>query len=620
MPTELNLSFLYDSALDEENIKSVCKAIEQQFSQAPKCTAFDKREKNYTQNNLVFLMLCDSDFLLYFQEIAQQKITLCIISYKNNPLQQKEYKIPAKLEDALALASQENSFKRDNIIQCNGEHLLGSVKIGETDYSSGYKTLKNIFSYHLKPIHIETDKEQEIDTIALFIEIASEAFMQNSRANFFKESNNQCRRISAIFYAPQSILGALRLSFYLSKKRHISENLPASIGTIKTDMLRISTPAEPFFVSYNDKVATQTQSIEIQQYKSEAEVISGYEGCIPAEDKESIRMQNLPTDTNLITFFTKKALPLIPIAAESSFADLFTKLRSSAQIHTSYMLLLVVSVLMATIGLFQNSSPTIIGAMILAPLMAPIISFSMGAIRFDKALIFQSTKTIIYSILIALAASAFLAWALPFIHITQQMSMRTHPTLLDLAVAILSGIVAAYGYSNSKVGESLAGVAIAVALVPPLCVAGVGIGWESWQIFTDAFLLFLANIAGIVFAAGLMFYILGYSSTKYVSTAFVIKFLMLALIAIPLWVSSRSLIVDEKIYKELEHSPSIALLKNKVDIQIAKIEHKNATTFVFINLRAKRALTLQEKDKIAAKLKQLTGKDIKLIFSYETVY
>ena len=620
MPTELNLSFLYDPALDEENIKSVCTAIEQQFSQAPESAAFDKRDSSYTENDLVFLMICDDDFLLYFQEIAQKKIMLSILPYTNNPLQQKEYKIPANIENALALAAQEESFKRDNILQCNGEYVLGSLKIGEMDYSKGYKTLKNIFSHHLKPIHIETDKEQEIDTIALFIEIASEAFMQNSRANFFKESDNQCRRISAIFYAPQSILGALRLSFYFSKKHHVSENLPASIGTIKTDMLDINTPAEPFYVSYNNTSSIQTQSLKVEQHISEVEVISGYEGCAAAEDKESIRMQNLPTDTNLITFFTKKALPLIPIAAESSFADLFTKLRSSAQMHVSYMLLLVVSVLMATIGLFQNSSPTIIGAMILAPLMAPIISFSMGAIRFDKALISQSLKTIFYSILIALAASAFLAWALPFVHITQQMSMRTHPTLLDLAVAILSGIVAAYGFSNSKVGESLAGVAIAVALVPPLCVAGIGLGWESWQIFADAFLLFLANIAGIVFAAGLMFYILGYSSTKYISTAFIIKFLMLALIAIPLWISSSSLIVDEKIYKELEQSQNIALLKNKVAIQVAKIEHKSGTTFVFINLRAKRALTLEQKNAIAAKLKQLTGKDIKLIFTYETIY
>jgi len=84
MPTELNLLFLYDPALDEENIKSACTSIEQQFSRAPKCTAFDKRNNSHTENDLVFLMICDSDFLLYFQEIAQKKIRLSILYSKKS--------------------------------------------------------------------------------------------------------------------------------------------------------------------------------------------------------------------------------------------------------------------------------------------------------------------------------------------------------------------------------------------------------------------------------------------------------------------------------------------------------------------------------------------------------
>jgi len=617
MPTESNIIFLYDHTIEKERIKSIYKAIEKQFSKIPKYIAFDKRNNNYTQNDMVFLMISDNDFLLYFQEIAQKQIKLVILPFKDNPLQQKEYNIPTKIEDALLLATKENSLKRNTILTFNGEYILGNIEIGETEFLNFSKTLKSIFSHHLKPIHIETGKNQKIDTAALSIEVGSEAFMSINYPNFFKISNNQCRRISAIFYAPQSILDELRLSLYWYKKYDFSENLPRSIGTIITDKLNISTTAEPFFVSYNNKII-QAQSIEIQLYKTNAKVISSYEKCAAAEDKESVRMQNLPTDSNLINFFTKKTLPFVPIAAENSFAELFTKLRSSAKMDISYIILLIVSVLMATLGLFQNSSPTIIGAMILAPMMAPIISFAMGAIRFDKTLILQSFKTIIYSTLIALAASAFLAWTLPFVHITEQMSMRTHPTLLDLAVAILSGIVAAYGYANSKVGESLAGVAIAVALIPPLCVAGIGLGWESLDIFINAFLLFLANIAGIIFAAGLMFYMLGYSSAKYASTAFVIKLFMLVIIAIPLWVSSRTLIVDEKIYKEFKYIKKI--FKNNITVKIAKIEHRKNTTFVFINIRSKKALSFKEKNEIAKKIKQRLGNKIKLIFTYETVY
>ena len=619
MPHTRSLFFLYDTVIDQNSINTICTEIENRFHKSPQCNIFEKRAHNYNSGDLIFIMISDSDFLHLFNEIKDHPITIVIVPYPDNTLQQKEYDIPSNPEDALELVSNENSFIRTNVITCNDKTVIGSIKIGEADWSESYKTVKNIFSHHLKPIHIETDKGQDIDTISLFIEIASEPFMQYSRSSFFKASNNQCRRISSIFYAPQSILGVLKLRFFLSKAHHTSENLPSAIGTIQTDRLHIETAADPFFVSYND-TQIQTKTLEIKSSTTVLGVVSGYKGCVGKDDKESLRMQNLPTDSSLITFFTKKPLPLIPIAAESSFADLFTKLRASAQITPAYMLLLLVSVLMATIGLFQNASPTIIGAMILAPLMAPIISFSMGAIRFDKTLISQSVKTIIFSVLIALTASALLAWMLPFIHITDQMSMRTHPTLLDLAVAILSGVVAAYGYSNSKIGESLAGVAIAVALVPPLCVAGIGIGWASWQIFSDAFLLFLANIAGIVFAAGLIFYLLGYASAKYISTAFFIKFLMLALITVPLWVSSRTLIVDEKIYQEISYIRTIPKIAHRANLDIAKVLHKDGQTLVVINVQTDQTFTTKEKSTLATQVKELMTHNAKLVFNFERVY
>ncbi|HIP61024.1 MAG TPA: DUF389 domain-containing protein, partial [Sulfurovum sp.] len=114
---------------------------------------------------------------------------------------------------------------------------------------------------------------------------------------------------------------------------------------------------------------------------------------------------------------------------------------------------------------------------------------------------------------------------------------RLSPTILDLFVAIVSGMAAAYAKSNEKILGSLAGVAIAVALVPPIAVAGIGLGWGEWGMFSSAFLLFVTNLVGIVLAAAFTFMVLGFSPLRVAKKGIMIWLVIVALVAIPLYSS-----------------------------------------------------------------------------------
>lgn len=295
------------------------------------------------------------------------------------------------------------------------------------------------------------------------------------------------------------------------------------------------------------------------------------------------------------------------------------EIRQNAMLTQPFVVLLTLSVLIGAFGLYLNSGPVIIGAMILAPFMAPIVSLSMGIVRLDKRLISQSTRTIGISIGLSLLLGLVFAWLLPLGHLTEQMSSRTHPNLLDLGVAILSGIAAAYVVNREDLAQSLAGVAIAVALVPPLTVAGIGLGWGDWSMFSGAFLLFMANLVGIVFAAGVLFYMLGYSFLRYMKTAMLYKLLMLAVIIVPLGISTHTLWQEEAL-QPLKPAAQYSLPAAGPALEGATHRGPWPAKTVYLTLQ------LPAKEGEAAKqaavrfLKQQLGEDVKLVINVQEIY
>lgn len=166
----------------------------------------------------------------------------------------------------------------------------------------------------------------------------------------------------------------------------------------------------------------------------------------------------------------------------------------------------------ATLGLILNSTAVVIGAMLVAPLLGPLLGLSLSVAVGDGRLFLQTLIVILVGTVGIVALSAFISWIMPFSTVTDEIAARTRPNLLDLAIAVFSGLAGAVVTASreSRLSASIPGVAVAVALVPPLGVAGFGIGtgWQ-WPIISGSLLLFGANLAGIVLSGLAVFLMVG---------------------------------------------------------------------------------------------------------------
>ncbi|MBW3553558.1 MAG: DUF389 domain-containing protein [Gemmatimonadetes bacterium] len=177
-----------------------------------------------------------------------------------------------------------------------------------------------------------------------------------------------------------------------------------------------------------------------------------------------------------------------------------------------YWLVLALSGAIATLGLALDSAAVVIGAMLVAPLLGPIVGLSLALAVGDSRLALQCAAVVGGSLVVVVATAAALTALLPFHTLTLQISSRIHPTTLDLGVAVCSGLVAALVTvaRRHRLSTAIPGVAVAVALIPPLAVAGFGMA-AAWQtdVIRGALLLLGANLAGIVLSGVAVFLLIG---------------------------------------------------------------------------------------------------------------
>lgn len=204
---------------------------------------------------------------------------------------------------------------------------------------------------------------------------------------------------------------------------------------------------------------------------------------------------------------------VVPIEERAPvFNKLFFHYKKDWQISFSLMLFLSVGI--ASLGLSKDSSATIIGAMIIAPLGQSIVAFG-GAIALGwRIQSFRMIGIIILGTVSSILMAYILGLALPDITPNQQMLVRTSPDLRDLGIAVLAGAAGAYGYYRSEYSTILSGVAIAEALVPPLCTCGLMLEQGHFILAKGGFLLFATNLVGITFAAIFIFFILGLKTNR----------------------------------------------------------------------------------------------------------
>jgi len=214
-----------------------------------------------------------------------------------------------------------------------------------------------------------------------------------------------------------------------------------------------------------------------------------------------------------------------------------------------YFTMLVISAIIATTGLLTNNVAVIIGGMLVSPLLMPIIGISLGAVKGDFELFSSAIEAEAKGVAIVIVLVAILTLMVPNAVVTGEILMRTAPTPLDLFVALASGTAAAYALTRKGISAALPGVAIAVAVMPPLCVVGIGFALKQPVVALGGALTFIANIVAINFAASAVFWLMEFSphwsfaeeeTKKKLQTSAVLLLLILLPLAWIMWQSIES--------------------------------------------------------------------------------
>ena len=467
--------------------------------------------------------------------------------------------LPDGVDAAIEFALRQDSYVMD-LVLCNGQVILYRATFGwlpllDEPEEVGplravLRTLRKLQRIRLFPLKITTAGHPAIRTAA-----SGGMLVTHHRgtlgSNLLKGSKS--RRdgaVGLILTAPISVLDYLVFLGQIGLPLRRGRQLPRTIGFIKSARLRVE--SEQAFDVFIDGARATRAPVVCETLKDAARVNIGPELRDAASSaecvKDTIKTGNLPNEAELLKAPSSR-LPFFSYASEDRFRELFVSLRQDAQTSGNYIALMVLSTMLATVGLYLDSAAVIIGAMLLAPLMAPLVSVSMGILRADDKLFTSALKTIAVGVVIALAAAALTTRGFSAKPVTHEMLGRLNPTLLDLAVAVFSGIAAAYAKSHKEIAQNLAGVAIAVALVPPLAVAGIGLGRGDMLFFVKAFLLFLTNMVGITLAAMFTFRVIGFSPVVRNKRGMGVMLVMLALISVPLY-AAYTRVVDQILFEQ----------------------------------------------------------------------
>jgi len=276
-----------------------------------------------------------------------------------------------------------------------------------------------------------------------------------------------------------------------------------------------------------------------------------------------------------------------------------------------YRLELILSCLVASLGLLTNSIPVVIGAMLIAPILEPIKSFSFAVTTGSRSIYLKAIKTLGISILVAVFVSYLVTLVVPFADVTKEILARTSPTIVDLLIALASWVVAVLSLGFKRLSESVAWVAMAVALMPPLCVMWIGLQFLNRDIMLGSTLLFLTNLVAIIVVGIIIFYMFWFFPTNKKgknrsAMRTILVFLTITIISIPLWKWMQSIAQDYKFNAILNTTFDNFLDTVDPRIEPTEIEYKKSEDKTLrINATLNVPNTVKITDKHKAELTQL---------------
>lgn len=305
-------------------------------------------------------------------------------------------------------------------------------------------------------------------------------------------------------------------------------------------------------------------------------------------------------------------LPEAPSLEEDR--QLYQDLFSDADWNINYVVLIISSCLIASFGLISNSTAVIIGAMLIAPLMLPLRALAFGALEGNLRLFNKALLTIGGGTVIAILLSCLVGLIVKIPEFGSEVLSRTQPNLVDLGIAIAAGAISVFAKIRQGISDALAGTAIAVALMPPLCVVGLSLSQGINSFSKGAFILYLTNLLGITLACMLVFIAAGYTE---LSQSFGWTLALTALLVLPLGANFVELIRQEQLkasIKEILLTQTVTLSQSEVDLVRTRVNWSTQPPIVYLSVQTDKKITPTQVRFIQEFISQKMQQDLRLVF------
>ncbi|MEB2776956.1 TIGR00341 family protein [Algoriphagus sp. D3-2-R+10] len=561
------ITFVYDPETKQEKLEELIERLDPKpdnHISYSELNINDFSSKDWLACSLPDILLKE-----LFEQLKDSEVNLGLLPHPKMDQGKKGFGINTIFEKAWEEIQVAKEAPKIDLMLVNEQLAFNSLVIGTSlsilysnSVSNFFEGVKARFSQltklfrkvKLKPYTITykngSNEEKKLETAAMGIIAVPHCESNLIFRRVIQESGLDDGRIHVLILAPKSLFSLIQFGLQNLFFPIKGGTLPSFVGYISTSEVFITSSETIQFALDGEENEEKDLTINLVEERIKllpgASLIDAGEKGGPTEINASL----LPTG-RLKEELLHSYLPWVRHATSDEFKELFSLLRKNSQTTSTYLVLMALSTMIATFGLFGDSAPVVIGAMILAPLMGPIISLAMGALRQDALLIKNSMITIFWGIILGLIFSILITLITPLEILNNQITARIRPNLLDLGIAIASGIAGAYAYSKEEISKTLAGVAISVALVPPLAVAGIGIGWVDWNVFWGAMLLLGTNLAGIVMAASLTFLLLGFTPFRLAKRGLLISLGISIIIALPLGLSFNEMVKENNIIQNL---------------------------------------------------------------------
>ncbi len=315
-------------------------------------------------------------------------------------------------------------------------------------------------------------------------------------------------------------------------------------------------------------------------------------------------------------------------ASKKRYLYLFDSVFSQTKFSTHYVVQLIFATIITTLGLLTGNTVVVIGAMLISPLFWPVMGVALGIITTRKNILKNATSSFFISFIVVIFFSTLVTLIVPIDELSTEITARINPTIIDLFIALAASIIGVFALYYPTISATTAGVAISIALLPPLCVVGIGIGKWSGAIVGNSLLLFGTNSGAIVFMGVIVLYLLKIRPRKAEEeTRFkygvVISGLLMFFLSIPLSLYLKESInqnvisgeINEIITNEIKGISSGARVE-KLHIDFLSISQKKPLLVeATIYLPEGVYMTQTERESLLEKIGSISGKNVNLRFN-----